>query len=177
MALRGSMSFVFQALLVVGVCSRYFLENFAGSSLIVLDGLIALVAVGLIVDSFVALCRKSRGRHSISAIAVIVLLVVTGPLISSPFQLVSARIRLSQNKARYLELIRRAEGGQTPRGFYLTQDTPMKRYSFLWGGVADSWFGVVHDETRTFPENSERDFGPDNPKVLHLDGPWYYVVY
>lgn len=54
---------------------------------------------------------------------------------------------------------------------------PPQRVAFLWGGVSDNWFGVVHDASASMGSAPTEVFGGRLVQVTHLWGPWFYVAF
>jgi hypothetical protein len=139
-------------------------------------GVVALVFGGLAVDAVVWRIRNRSGRHYIGALLLAAALGPALPFTNIPFCWVSAAQKLARNESQYDRLVRDVVSGRHPEAVYMVEAGPPLRIVFLWGGVADNWFGVVHDESASIETAGPEALGGQLTRVMHLWGPWFYVA-
>lgn len=139
---------------------------------------IAAAALGaLAVDAVIWRLKHRAGRHYIGALLLAIILGPSLPWTNIPFCWVSAAQKLVRSEAEYEKLVADVAAGLRPAAVYMIDVGPPLRIAFAWGGVADNWFGVVHDTSRSIG-SAERDvLGGQLTRIMHLWGPWFYVEF
>jgi len=133
----------------------------------------------LALDALITKLRRKPAPHLKTALllAIVLALGPAFPWVNVPFCWLSAAHKLLRNQSHYTELVQRAEAGRAVPEFYLTEKGPPALYSVCWGGIADNWYGVVHDRSQTFADAPRDVLGGALVRQLHLWGPWYYVQF
>jgi hypothetical protein len=122
-----------------------------------------------------ALRRRDHAFWSASALFVV--LGLGFPFTLRLFRWPSASLKLLRYRSEYLAMVERADRGDVDPEIYTIEEG---RIGFGWGGVASSWWGIVHDRSQTFGDVREGLFIGSTEKAwrkTHLWGPWYHATY
>ncbi len=155
-------------------------EIFAGFSGIALTNLAWLAfagGTGWLALRELTLALRRRDHAFWSAAASFVVLGMGFPFTMQLFRWPSASLKLLRNRSEYLAMVERAERGDVDPEIYTIEKG---RIGFGWGGVASSWWGIVHDRSRTFGDAREGLFVGSPEEAwgkTHLWGAWYYATY
>lgn len=171
-----------QALLAGAVAGALCFQHdlLGGSSIMVahfLYGAVALCAGALAVDAVLWRLRHRARRHYISALALAAAIGPLFPWANAPFCWLSAAQKLSRNEKDYERCVREVQLGGSPREVYMVDAGPPQRIAFLWGGISDNWFGVVHDASGSMGMAPQEVLGGRLVQVIHLWGPWFYAAF
>ena len=79
-------------------------------------------------------------------------------------------------KSSYLQKISSADAGIDEPDIHV-DESPPRRYSFAWDGIAAHWSSVVHDGSKTIRWGRSDGFHSDIAGLVHPWGPGNYASF